>query len=164
MGRSRNELPTKKFKEVENQEFLENLVVEFINKNPNKGGNATRGFWNEEMLEVRNMLVLNLIRNGLSRQRCKEYMKQHWGVSFTTGDKYYTEAIESLVTESDTVRNAARKIAIERLTGLMERARERGNTDSELRALDQLNKINGLYSEKKEVEITGLQFDFGERE
>ena len=164
MGRIKQENKPVKYQALENEDVLENLVINFINSYPRKGGNDTRGSWKDEVLEARNMLVINKVRNGFSRQRIKEYIMQNWGVSHFAADKYYKEAIESLEIESDAVKNAARKIAVERLNDIITRARERGNTDSELKALEQLNKINGLYSEKKEVEITGLQFDFGERE
>ena len=88
-------------------------------------------------------------------------MSETFGISKVTADKYYRQALEYLAVENDAIKGAARKIAIERLNAIIEQAKKRGSTHSALQALDQLNKINGLYSEKKEVEITGIKFDFG---
>lgn len=55
---------------------------------------------------------------------------------------------------------------IARITSLARKAEEKGDTKNVLRALDMLNKIAGLYTEKQEVKVTSdtIRFEFDTRE
>lgn len=146
-------------------EEIDAAILAHINSMPRNGGKNTKNqTWDGELLELRNMVVYDYIRQGLTYRRCCEEIANRWNISMKTAEKYYKEAMNSLVVESEEVVDEARKIAIERITGIIEDCINRGLYDQALRAQDQLNKINALYTEKKEVEVTGLKFDFGERE
>ena len=150
--------------QLKNEEEMDAIVKGFIASMPIKGGKNTRNQkWDGEVLDCRNYIIYNYIRQGLSRQRVIEEIANRWGVSLNVSDKYYKEALEGLVIENDAVVDAARNIAIERLNKMVEDCSMQHRYDSALKALDLLNKINGLYTEKKEIEVTGLQFDFGDR-
>lgn len=147
--------------ELKHSEEIKAALKSHINSCPVRKGNNTRFNWSDELLELRNLYVIALIREGLSRIRCNQEVAETFNVGKLTADKYYKEALEYLVVENEGIKGAARKIAIERLNSVVEDAKEAGNTRTALMALDQLNRINGLYSEKQEVEITGIKFDFG---
>lgn len=151
----------KKTEDLRDSVAIKNLIQNCINNSTIKGGDCVSGGWTDELLELRNIYVISLIRDGLSRARCNQEVSETFGVTKRTADNYYRQALEYLAVENDAIKGAARKIAIERLNAIIEQAKKRGSTHSALQALDQLNKINGLYSEKKEVEITGIKFDFG---
>lgn len=150
--------------QLKNEAEMDIIVKQFIASMPRNGGKNTKNQkWDGEVLDCRNYIIYNYIRQGLSRQRVIEEIANRWSVSMYTADKYYKEALESLVIENDAVADAARNLAIERLNKMTEDCIQQHRYDSALKALDLLNKINGLYTEKKEVEVTGLKFDFGDR-
>ena len=146
-------------------ETIDAAIISHIKSLPIKGGkNTMNQQWDDELLEMRNMVIYDYIRQGLSYRRISEEIANRWGVTVQTANRYYKEAMNALVVDNEDVIDEARKTAVERLTGIIESCYDRGLFDQALRAQDQLNKINALYTEKKEVEVTGLKFDFGERE
>lgn len=147
---------------LKNPEEIDAAVKNFIASMPAKGGrNTGNQTWDGEILELRNYVIYQYIRQGLSRERIFEELKDRWGISRKSFDKYYKEALESLVVENKDIIDDARKKAIEKLQGIIERCYESNDFKNALKAQDQLNKINALYTDKKEVEVTGLRFDFG---
>lgn len=140
---------------------MKGQIHQYHNRGKGKGSGNT---WPEELKELRRMVVYDYLRQGLSFRRIQEELMARWECSASAARSYYIEALNELAIENKEVIDEARKVTIERLTGIIEQAYERGQFDTALRAQDQLNKINALYTDKKEVEITGLQFDFGERE
>lgn len=147
--------------ELKNSEEIRIALQNHIDSSPARKGDNTRFKWDEELLDLRNLYLWALIREGYSRVRCNQVVSEVFNISKVSADKYYKSALEALTVENDGIRGAARKVAIERLNGIVEEEKRRGNNYRALQALDQLNKINGLYSEKREVEITGMKFDFG---
>lgn len=149
--------------ELKNSEAIREALQHHIDTNCVREGetNNPRMKWDGELLELRNLFIIALIREGHSRVRCNQIVKEMFGVSKATADSYYKTALEYLVVENEGIKGAARKVAIERLNGVIEDAKRRGANHTALQAMEQLNKINGLYSEKKEIEVTGLKFDFG---
>lgn len=147
---------------LKNDEEIDAAVKNFIASFPAKGGrNTGNQTWDGEILELRNYVIYQYIRQGLSRERIFEELKDRWGISRKSFDKYYKEALESLVVENKDIVDDARKKAIEKLQGIIEKCYEVNDFKNALKAQDQLNKINALYTDKKEVEVTGLRFDFG---
>lgn len=151
--------------ELKNREAMEAAVLAHINSMPIRGGKNTRNqAWNDELLDARNYLVYEMIVNGLSRAMCVKEIKSRFGVGTPTAEKYYTEALNSLIVDNGEIVDEARKVAIERLQDIYQDCKRRHIYGMALSAQDQLNKINGLYTDKKQIEVTGIKFDFGERE
>lgn len=145
-----------------NPEEIDGAVRAFIASFPAKGGkNTSNQTWDGEILELRNFVIYEYIRQGLSRERIYEELGNRWGISRQSFNRYYKEALESLVVENKDIIDEARKKTIERLENIAALAIDEGRLDVALKAQDQLNKINALYTDKKEVEVTGLRFDFG---
>lgn len=147
--------------DLKDSEAIKAALVSHIKSNPKHLGTNTHFNWSDELLELRHLFIIALIREGYSRVRCNQVVSDTLEVSKVSADKYYREALEYLVVENDGIKGAARKVAIERLNSVVEDSKRDNNTRNVLLALDQLNRINGLYTEKKEVEITGIKFDFG---
>lgn len=147
--------------ELKHSEEIKAILLAHIKSCPTKNGTNTRFNWSNEILELRHLFIVALIREGLSRVRCNQVVSETFGVNRVSADKYYREALDYLVVENEGIKGAARKIAIERLNSVVEEEKEAHRTKNVLLALDQLNRINGLYSEKQEVEIKGIKFDFG---
>lgn len=147
---------------LKNDEEIDGAIRAFIASFPAKGGkNTGNQTWDGEILELRNFVIYQYIRQGLSRERIFEELKERWGISRQSFSRYYKEALESLVVENKDIVDDARKKAIEKLQGIIERCYASNDFKNALKAQDQLNKINALYTDKKEVEVTGLRFDFG---
>lgn len=150
------------YKCSEKELAMDALVINQLNTFPCRGGRNIKSIWSDEALDARDTCIYKLLRKGYGRQGIVEVLSERWGCSKPTVDKYYKEALNNLKEDTEQVKNAARKIATERLNEAIIRALDKNRIEVALKAQDQLNKINGLYSEKKEVEITGLEFKFGE--
>ena len=73
-------------------------------------------------------------------------------------------AYEVLGEASDEVIENSRNIQLERLEDLLRKALDSDDKASSLKALDMINKLHGLYIEKKEVKLDTqkLRFSFGD--
>ena len=73
-------------------------------------------------------------------------------------------AYEVLGEAADEVIENSRIIQLERLEDLLKDALESGDKNSSLKALDMINRLHGLYIEKKEVKLDAqkLKFSFGD--
>ena len=78
-----------------------------------------------------------------------------------TATAYYDEVLGEA---SDEVVENSRNIQLERLEDLLRKALDSDDKASSLKALDMINKLHGLYIEKKEVKLDTqkLRFSFGD--
>lgn len=120
-----------------------------------KHGNGNTNNWTETELKYRNQVILDYYRQGLSKTRVMEELMNRWGIGESTGRRWVREAINALVADNEDYIEKARDIMTERIQGIAEGCVERGQIDQALKAYDMLNKISGLYNEKKELEIKG---------
>ena len=145
------------------EEELDGLVKSRIREAKAHHGKIHRQ-WDDLAVEARNIIIYDYLRKGLSRQRVIEEIEKRWGVKYDSASDYYKKAIESLNDENAGIVDGARKVATERLNSIIEEAIKNKKYDSAIRSQDLLNKINGLYIDKQQVEVTGIKFDFGDRE
>lgn len=118
--------------------------------------------WTEAELAMRNQAILTMVADGYSRPMISKELQRRWEINKTTANRYIRESLESLVEDNEEFIKHARDIAISRLEGVMMDAKEHSDRKSFLSALDQYNKIHGLYTEKHEVkEDVSISFDFG---
>lgn len=121
--------------------------------------------WSENELNIRRMVIFDLIRQNLSKRRVKEELKERWGIADRTFEEWYKDAIESIIEDNKDLIRTAREQIIMRLEGVAEASFNNGDMSNSLKAIDQLSKIFGLYTEKKEINVKGdtIKFDFGEK-
>lgn len=143
-------------------EEVDALILAKLASMPVKGGKATnKAYWTETELKYRHQVIIEYICQGLSNRRVKEEIMRRWKVTERSAQKYVSEALESLTQDNEEFIAKAREMQLERLNALMESLLERGDSSNAIKVLDQINKINGLYSEKKELDISGdIRFTF----
>lgn len=108
--------------------------------------------------------LTELITQGYSRSKLKDYIMDTWEVGSESADGYIRMTYEVLGENSDEVIENSKNIQLERLEDLLRKALESDDKASSLKALDMINKLHGLYIEKKEVKLDAqkLRFSFGD--
>lgn len=108
--------------------------------------------------------VIKLITKGWSRTSIIDHIQELWNIKKQTAAGYVKMAYEVLGEASDEVIENSRNIQLERLEDLLKAALESGDNASSLKALDMINRLHGLYIEKKEVKLDTqkLKFSFGD--
>ena len=110
--------------------------------------------------------IIKLITKGWSRNALIEWIQKQWEVKKATASEYVKMAYEVLGEASDEVIENSRNIQLERLEDILKAALEGNDRASSLKALDMINRLHGLYIEKKEVKLdtTKLKFSFGDED
>lgn len=108
--------------------------------------------------------IIKLITKGWSRTTIMDHIQELWDIKKSTASEYLKMAYEVLGEASDEVVENSRNIQLERLEDLLKAALESGDKASSLKALDMINRLHGLYIEKKEVKLDTqkLRFSFGD--
>lgn len=108
--------------------------------------------------------IIKLITKGYSRSKLMDYIEDTWGVGNASASEYIKMAYEVLGEASDEVIENSRNIQLERLEDLLKDALEGNDRANSLKALDMINRLHGLYIEKKEVKLDTqkLRFSFGD--
>lgn len=102
-------------------------------------------------LQSRAFLIANEIAAGVPyRQIVSKYMKE-WGVSYNYMHSIVTESINMF--NGDEVYRKMKDINNERLTDIYQEARKAGDLDVAIKAVDKLNKANGVYDDKPVVAV-----------
>ena len=116
------------------------------------------------MLNTRAYLIADSIANGLSyRQIVSKYMKD-WGVSYNYMHSIITESLNMFSNEE--IYKKLKDINNERLTDIYQEARKTGDLDVAVKAIDKLNKANGIYDQPKgqvqvQTEDSNITITFG---
>ena len=133
-----------------------------------KGGKQKNSLvkWTDEEIELRDAVIIDYITtNGLSREKTAQQISSRWDISMATARKYVTEAIKHFcdnVVEEDAV--IRKKLFEEKLQSIYEDAVTAKDRQSSLRAIDILNKMNGMYTDKSDVNLSvdgKITFEFG---
>lgn len=146
-------------------EEIDRLMITRINQFTRREGKNYKNKWTEGEIQVRNAVVLDYIcRQGLSRAEASRQLSARWGCSVRTTEKYVRTACDTLVKGYDEMTEVAREVHLERLENLLEGCLERNQIDQSIKVLDQIAKINGLYTQKQEISVTDVttKFKFGE--
>lgn len=117
--------------------------------------------WDELNLYLRRKLIFIMMRRGLSKMRMAEELMKDFGCTERTAYAYIKDAFNALNKTEDEVKEDVRQTTIERLQAIIEDCLANGRRKDALAAYDQLNKINGLYSEKREIKVNDIRFEFG---
>lgn len=102
-------------------------------------------------LQSRAFLIADEIAKGTPyRQIVSKYMNE-WGVSYNYMHSIITESINMF--NGDEVYRKMKDINNERLTDIYQEARKTGDLDVAIKAVDKLNKANGVYDDKPVVAV-----------
>ena len=141
-------------------EEIDKIINGELNNMVKKGG--SKKTWDENILLIRHSVIIDYIRKGLSRIRCVQEIMKRWDVTYQSAYSYYNQAVKYLgeINAGEDL-GAVKQKQIERLEKLAETALQRNNLNGVARALDQINKINGLYTENTNVNVEGqIKFEF----
>lgn len=152
-----------------NKEELNN-IEELIKINVEKGRTICKAsnkinekVWKEPEVDMRNRWIISqVVKNGMSLNDVRAYMRQNWGVGYTTSENYMKTALGSLAEMDKDNKNIALAVHRERLEDLYSRAVENNKIDSALRVLEQMAKVNGYYNDTMVVNMPVMQFKFGD--
>lgn len=148
-------------------EEIDEIMKSRINQFIKRGTKNHKNKWSAGEILMRNAVVYDYIcRQGLSRPETSRQLSARWDCSVKTTDRYVRMAMDDLVKDYDGVQNSAREVHLERLNNLLEKTLERNQIDSAIKVLDQIAKVEGLYSpQKQEVSIEStpqINFKFGD--
>ena len=143
---------------------IKSRLAQFSTKGGCQKNNLVK--WTESEIEFRDAVIIDYITtNGLSREKTAQQISSRWDISMVTARKYVTEAIkhfcDNVVEESEAVR---KKLFEEKLQSIYEDAVSAKDRQSSLRAIDILNKMNGMYTDKSDVNLSvdgKITFEFG---
>lgn len=125
---------------------------------------AKKFAWSEEDLYIRHQLIINWLSTGRPTMDVARDIRNLWGVVDSTARLYIKEALEYLTASSEEYRDKAREVQVQKLERFIEECRLLGKYLEASKFQDQLNKLQGLYQDKK-VEIKSdapIQITFGE--
>ena len=113
--------------------------------------NGDHNFKQDITLAARAMLIADSIANGQTyRQIVAKYQKE-WGVSYNYMHSIITESLNLF--KSEEIYKNIRDINNERLTSIYQTAMQNGELDTAIKAVDKLNKSNGVYDDKPVVAV-----------
>lgn len=133
-------------------------VIEDCKKNVQKKGKIK---WTEPLLNLRNSVIFDLMfKRGYSKRKTIDTLMYRWQIGEQRCYIYINEAMEALkATYQDDVEDV-RKKQLEKLQRIYDDAIEHNDRKSALSALDQINKLNGIYNEQKTITIQDIKFEF----
>lgn len=104
--------------------------------------------------------IMLRIREGWSRKRISDWLMETYGITYQYSLNQISECFKQLVAANEGIVESARDMQVERLENLIVEALESNDRKTATKCLDMINKIYGLYSEKKDIEITGQPLVF----
>ena len=133
-----------------------------------KGGTQKNSLvkWTEAELELRDAVIMDYLTvNGLSRERTAQQIADRWDVTMQSARNYVRDAITRIAKNYVEIDEATRKkLFEEKLQSIYEDAVSAKDRQSSLRAIDILNKMNGMYTDKSDVNVNvdgKITFEFG---
>lgn len=139
------------------------FLKEAIERHSPRTKKSTRCDWRDYEIGIRRWYILGLFNRGMSKIKTQQYLQSVLGISYDTAQKYTVDALRYLTEDGEEKIEDYRNSTRERLMGIIESCISRNDYKSALTAQEQLNKINGLYTQQVEVKAdTTMKFNFGE--
>lgn len=117
--------------------------------------------WTPTELEARNKLIYALMVRGYSTIAGVNFIMEKLGISYKQAYKWFREAKADAIPDEAEYREKAFQMANERLNDIYKTAVETGNLKAAIAAQTELNKINGLQTQKVDVSVDKpIEFTF----
>ena len=144
--------------------IIKSRLAQFSTKGGKKKNSLVK--WTEAELELRDAVIMDYLTvNGLSRERTAQQIADRWDVSMQSARNYVRDAITRFAKNYVEIDEATRKkLFEEKLQSIYEDAVSAKDRQSSLRAIDILNKMNGMYTDKSDVNVNvdgKITFEFG---
>lgn len=124
----------------------------------------TKWKWSEDDIDLRNQLIIYWItKDNMSRMEVVNMIMQVFGINRSNAFVWSGEAISSLNEGFEEYKESARQTQIERIEKLIKECRLSGRLKEAAMFTEQLNKIYGLYTDTKKVEVSAdgpIKFEF----
>lgn len=111
----------------------------------------------------RKLEVIEMVRNGVSKTKIKTYLKEKYEISDKTVYKIVHDALADLNEAYNNIDIGELKAEYaERIESWVEKAIKSGDINTALKAQDMLNKLQGLYTENKNINLNtdNITFEF----
>lgn len=117
--------------------------------------------WTEPLLALRNSVIFDLMfKRGYSKAKTIQTLQARWQISNQRCYIYINEAMDALKeTYQDDIEDV-RKKQLEKLQQLYDDCLEHNKQKEALMALEQINKLKGLYEERQNITINEIKFEF----
>ena len=133
-------------------------VIEDCKAKKQKNGKIT---WTEPLLALRNSVIFDLMyKRGYSKRKTIDTLRARWQISEQRCYIYINEATEALVSTYTDDLETVRKKQLEKLQQLYDDALEHNKHKEAIMALDQINKLKGMYEEKQTITVNEIKFEF----
>lgn len=133
-------------------------AIEDCKRNAQKNGKIT---WTEPLLNLRNSVIFDLMfKRGYSKAKTIQTLQARWQISNQRCYIYINEAMDALRETYQDDLEDIRKKQLEKLQQLYDDCMLHNKQKEAIQALDQINKLRGLYEEKQQITINEIKFDF----
>lgn len=133
-------------------------IIEDCKAHKQKNGKIT---WTEPLLALRNSVIFDLMyKRGYSKRKTIDTLRARWQIGEQKCYDYINAATEALVATYTDDLETVRKKQLEKLQEIYDDCMQHNKQKEALQALDQINKLKGLYEEKQTVTINEIKFDF----
>lgn len=159
MKKKENEIADSQIYKMMTSDEIDAMIRQKVKDVGRMGGGKK---WYDYEVKYRNEVILGYLGQGLSKRRVCEECADRWQISLKTAYKWAKIALESLTEDNEEFKQKIMDIQFERLSYISEAAVQNGDYTTALKAYDQLHKLMGLYSEKKEIDVKNdvIKFDF----
>jgi len=133
-------------------------VIEDCKAKKQKNGKIT---WTEPLLALRNSVIFDLMyKRGYSKRKTIDTLRARWQIAEQRCYKYINEATEALMATYTDDLETVRKKQLEKLQEIYDDCMQHNKQKEAIQALDQINKLKGLYEEKQTITVNEIKFEF----
>ena len=133
-------------------------VIEDCKNKVQKKGNIR---WTEPLLALRNSVIFDLMfKRGYSKAKTIQTLQARWQIAMQKCYDYINAAMDALKQTYQDDLEDVRKKQLEKLQQLYDDALSHNKHKEAIQALDQINKLKGLYEEKQTITLQEVKFDF----
>lgn len=133
-------------------------VIEDCKRKAQKNGKIT---WTEPLLNLRNSVIFDLMfKKGYSKAKTIQTLQARWQISNQRCYIYINEAMDALRETYQDDLEDVRKKQLEKLQQIYDDCMLHNKQKEAIQALDQINKLKGLYEEKQTITVNEIKFDF----
>lgn len=142
-------------------EEVDAVILPVIEDCKNKVQKKGKIRWTEPLLNLRNSVIFDLMfKRGYSKAKTIQTLQARWQIGMQKCYDYINTAMDALrETYQDDVEDV-RKKQLEKLQRLFDDCMEHNKQKEALMALEQINKLKGLYEEKQTITVNEIKFEF----
>lgn len=112
-------------------------------------------------LYLRRQVIMQLLKRGMPRTEIVSFLMQKFSASEKSSYDYLNDVFNYIKTTDEQLKEDIRLSQLEKLQSVVQDCLARGKHKEALSAYDQINKINGLYTETKNLNVNDITFKFG---